>query len=118
METYNPYMNLSGVTAEELIILEQTTASLTDTQKKYFLNIYADKRRSADNVRIFCLVGIVIPGFQRAMLEQWAWAVLFFFTGGLFFVMTIMDIINYKTLANDFNQKMAYESFQIAKMAN
>jgi len=118
METYNPYMNLPGVTAEELIILEQTTAGLNDIQKKYFLDIYTSKRKSAETIRIFCIVGIVIPGIQRVMVEQIAWGILFFFTGGLFFVMTIVDIINYKTLANEFNQKMAYESFHIAKMAN
>jgi hypothetical protein len=27
-------------------------------------------------------------------------------------------LVNYKTLANDYNRKMAYESFQMAKMGN
>ena len=31
---------------------------------------------------------------------------------------TIVDLINHKTIATDYNRKMAYESFQMAKMSN
>ena len=117
MEANNPYMSLPGVTLEELTIIEQTTAGLNETQKQYFFGVYTNKRKSADDVRMYCLIAIIIPGFQRFMLEQIAWAVLYFFTGGLFFVMTVMDLINYKQLANEYNQKAAFESFQLAKMA-
>lgn len=117
METTNPYVNLAGITPEELIILQQTTVGLNQAEQNYFLNSYSAKRRSPENVMIFCIIGIVIPGIQRFILDQIAWAVLYFFTGGLFFVMTVMDLLNYKKLSLEFNQKMAYESLQMAKMA-
>jgi hypothetical protein len=52
------------------------------------------------------------------MLGQIGWAVLYFFTGGLFFIMTVIDLVNYKKLALDFDQKAAYECYQIAKLVN
>ena len=45
-------------------------------------------------------------------------AVLYFFTGGLFFVMTVIDLVNYKKLALEFNKNVAYESLQLTRMSN
>jgi len=118
MNTDNPYMNLSGISVEELGFLQQTTAALTEVQQKYFFNIYLDKRKSPNDIRMFCIISIFNPGVQRFVLGQVGMAVLYFFTGGLFFIMTIMDLINYKKLTLEFNQKMAFESFQLARMAN
>lgn len=118
METTNPYMSLPGITAEELTILQQTTTGLNDIQKKYFFTIYSDKRKSPEDVRMFCVIGIIIPGIQRFILEQIGWAVLYFFTGGLFFIMTVMDLINYKKLSLEFNQKVAYESLRLSQMVS
>jgi len=118
VNTNNAYLNLSGITPEELNILQQTTVGLNEIQQKYFFDIYSGKRKNPEDVRIFCIASIIIPGLQRLFLEQIGWAVLYFFTGGLFFVMTIMDLINYKKLTLEFNQKAAYESFQITQMAS
>ena len=118
MDTNNAYMNLSGISVEELGFLQQTTVGLTEEQQKYFFNIYVDRRKSPQDIRIFCIVSIFIPGVQRLVLGQVGMAVLYFFTGGLFFIMTIMDLINYRKLTLEFNQKMAYESYQIARMAS
>jgi hypothetical protein len=43
---------------------------------------------------------------------------LYFFTGGLCIIGTIVDLVNHKDLAMEYNRKMAYESFQIARMSN
>jgi hypothetical protein len=43
--------------------------------------------------------------------------ILYLFTAGFCFIGTIIDLVNYKTLANDYNRKMAYESFQVAQMS-
>jgi hypothetical protein len=41
---------------------------------------------------------------------------LYLFTGGFCMIGTIIDVVNHKTLADDYNRKMAFESLQIAKM--
>jgi TM2 domain-containing membrane protein YozV len=116
---HNPYMSLPGVTTDELTFLQQATADLTDEQKKYFYMIYSGKRKSAQDILIFTLIGFFcIAGVQRFLTGQIGMGLLYFFTGGFCLIGTIVDLVNHKTLANDFNRKMAYESYQIAKMNN
>jgi TM2 domain-containing membrane protein YozV len=120
MEMYqNPYMTLSGITAEELSLLQQATSGLSDDQKKSFFMIYSGKRKSPQDMLIFSLLGLfLIPGLQRFITGQIGMGILYLFTLGLCFIGSIMDLVNHKTLAYEYNQKMAFESFNIAKMGN
>lgn len=119
METYqNPYMTLPGISTEELALLQQATAGLNDNQKRYFFMIYSGKRRSPQDMLIFSLVGLcLIPGFQRFMSGQIGMGILYLFTLGLCFIGSIMDIVNHKKLALEYNEKIAVESFGIAKLS-
>jgi len=114
----DPYMNFSDITAEEMGYLQQATVGLTDNQKQYFYMVYAGKRRTAQEILIFTLLGFVgIAGVQRFITGDIVLGIFYFFTAGFCFVGTVVDLINHKSLANEYNQKMAYESFQITKMA-
>ncbi|MGZ3753718.1 MAG: TM2 domain-containing protein [Mucilaginibacter sp.] len=118
-ENQNFYMSLSGITTEELSVLQQATAGLTESQQKYFYMIYSGKRKSPQDMLIFCIVGLfLVPGLQRFIIGQIGMGILYLFTVGLCFIGSIVDLINHKQLALEFNKKMAYESFQIAKMSN
>ena len=44
------------------------------------------------------------------MVGQNGMGILYLFTGGLCFIGTIVDIINHKQLAFDYNQQMARET--------
>ncbi|MFD0795245.1 TM2 domain-containing protein [Mucilaginibacter litoreus] len=117
MNTYNPYMSLPGITTEEMTFLHQATAELTDTQKQSFYMVYSGKRKSPQDILIFTLLGFIgIAGVQRILVGQIVMGILYFFTAGFCFIGTIVDLINHQSLANEYNQKMAFESFHIAKM--
>ncbi|TWR29828.1 TM2 domain-containing protein [Mucilaginibacter pallidiroseus] len=117
MNTYNPYMSLPGITNEELAFLRQATTDLSDGQKQSFFMAYSGKRKSAQDVLIFTLLGFVfVAGIQRFILGQTSMGVLYLLTAGFCGIGTIVDLVNHQQLANEYNQKMAYESFQIAKM--
>ena len=120
MDMYqSPYMGLSGMTPEELSFIQQATADLTENQQKYFYMAYTGKRKSPQDILIFTIIGFFgVAGIQRFMLGQVGMGLLYFFTGGFCLIGTIVDLVNHQTLALDFNKKMAYESFQIAKMSN
>src|SRR6201985_579315 len=110
----NPYMSLSGVSAEEIGFLQQATAGLDENQQKYFYMVYSGKRKSPQDMLIFCLLGIfVVPGLQRFIVGQIGMGILYLFTVGLCFVGSIVDLVNHKSLAFEYNKKVAYESFQI-----
>jgi TM2 domain-containing membrane protein YozV len=115
----NPYMSFAGITPEEMNFLNQATAELTDNQRKYFYMIYAGKRKNPQDLLLFTLLAFVgVAGVQRFMVGQIGMGLLYLFTGGLCLIGTIVDLVNHKSLANEFNHGMAYESFQMAKMSS
>jgi TM2 domain-containing membrane protein YozV len=118
MDMYqNPYMALPGMTPEELNFIQQGIVDLNDNQKKFFYMNYSAKRKSPQDMMIFCLVGLfLIPGLQRFIVGQIGMGILYLFTVGLCFIGSIIDLVNYKTLAEEYNRKTAFESFQLAKM--
>ncbi|MDB5123630.1 MAG: hypothetical protein JWP94_1759 [Mucilaginibacter sp.] len=120
MDMYqNPYMSFPGITPEEMGFLQQATAELDDNQKKYFYMIYSGKRKNPQDILLFTLLGlVVVAGVQRFVVGQIGMGLLYLFTGGFCLIGTIVDLVNHKSIATEFNRKMAYESFQIAKMSN
>ncbi|HEY4197531.1 MAG TPA: NINE protein [Mucilaginibacter sp.] len=115
----NPYMGLPGVTPEELGFLQQATAELTENQQKYFYMSYTNKRKSPQDMLIFCIVGLcVVPGLQRFIVGQVGMGLLYLFTIGLCFIGSIVDLVNHKDLALEYNKKVAFEAHQIAKMSS
>ena len=114
----NPYMSLPGISPEEIGFLQQATATLKDeNQQKYFYMVYANKRKNPQDMLIFCLIGtFLVPGLQRFIVGQIGMGILYLFTGGLCFVGSIIDLVNYRSLALEHNKKAAYESYQIAQM--
>lgn len=120
MNSYNnPYYSFSGVTAEEMGFLNQATSELNDEQKNRFISIYSSKRKNPQDILLISLLGFFgFAGIHRFMLGQIGMGLLYFLTGGLCVIGTIVDIINHKSLTTEYNKQMAYESFQIAKMYN
>jgi hypothetical protein len=113
----NPYMAFPGITPEEMNYINQTTASLTDSQKQSFYMLYSAKRKSSQDILLFTLLGfIVVAGVQRFVLGQIGMGILYLLTGGFCLIGTIVDLVNNKSLTDEYNTKMAYESYQIAKM--
>jgi len=118
MDSYqNYYLNLPGISPEEMAILQHGTAELNDNQKKQFYILYSGKRKSPQDMLIFCIVGLcLVPGLQRFVTGQIGMGILYLFTAGLCLIGSIVDLINYKSFALEHNKKMAFESMQLAKM--
>ena len=107
-------MNLSGVTPSELLYLEQVMKNMNAEQAKSFIAYYAGKRKNAQDILLFTLLGlIVIAGVQRFVLGQIGMGILYLLTGGLCLIGTIVDLINYKALTSEYNEKVAYECAQM-----
>ncbi|MDO3643882.1 TM2 domain-containing protein [Mucilaginibacter sp. L3T2-6] len=118
MDMYqNPYIAFPGITSEEMFFLQQGTAGLNENQKKQFYMVYSGKRKSAQDILIFTIIGFFgVAGIQRFALNEVVMGLLYLFTFGFCMIGTIIDVVNHKTLADDYNRKMAFESLQIAKM--
>lgn len=107
---------IPAVEPDELAYLQQVTSGLSDDKLKLFISIYNGKRKKAEIILICTLLGFVCcAGIQRFIIGQIGMGILYLFTGGLCLIGTIVDVINHKQLAFEFNQQMANESMAMVK---
>ncbi len=107
---------LPSLDHEELVFLENITQELPDAKLQTFISIYNGKRKGSDTILIGAVIGLLgIGGIQRFMVNQIGMGILFLLTLGLCYIGTIVDLVNYKKIAFEHNQKMAFEALQITK---
>lgn len=107
-------MHLKSVTPSEMINLQSVTSNLSEDKIKNFVTVYSTKRREAEMILIISCVGLLgFAGIQRFLVGQIGMGLLYFFTGGLCFIGTILDIIDHKKLADEYNAQMASETLQL-----
>ena len=105
---------IPAVEADELAYLQALTKDLSEDKLKLFISIYNGKRKKAETILICCILGFVCAaGIQRFVVGQIGMGILYLFTGGLCLIGTIVDLVNHKQLAFEFNQKMAIESMSM-----
>lgn len=111
------FMSLSGITPQEYAYLQQATQGLDEQQMRNFLMMYSQKRKNPSDILLLSLLGFIwIGGVHRFVLGQIGMGILYFLTGGLCFIGTIVDAVNHKQLTQEYNQKMVFESMQMIKM--
>ncbi len=108
----NHFFNLiPALEGEELIFLQSITRDLSEDKQQNFIAVYNGKRRKTDQVLLGCVLGFLgIAGIQRFMIGQNGMGILYFLTCGFCFIGTIIDTVNHKKLAFEYNQQMARES--------
>lgn len=95
---------------EEMMFIQQLVEDFSDDQAKEFAMIYTSKRKDYTTVLVLTLIGFLgIGGIQRFYLDSIGMGILYLLTGGVCYIGTIVDLINYKSMTNDFNRKVAHE---------
>ena len=111
------FMQLKGITPAEYQFLEQLTKSMSEEQLKTFTLFYSGKRKDPQDILLFTLLGLVVVAVvQRFVVGQIGMGLLYLFTGGLCLIGTIVDLVNYKSIAQEYNQKVAMEAAQMSRM--
>lgn len=96
--------------SDELMYLHTLMQSMTDQQAGMFASIYRTRRKEPVMVLLLTLVGLLgLAGIQRFVLGQIGMGLLYLFTFGLCYIGTIVDLINYRKLASEYNLRQAYE---------
>lgn len=94
--------------ADEMSFIQNLIRDMSDAEAQEFANIYRSRRRAPMVILATTLLGFVgLSGVQRFVLGQIGMGLLYFFTGGLCLVGTIIDVINHKRLAFEYNVKEA-----------
>ncbi|MEO9147684.1 MAG: TM2 domain-containing protein [Ginsengibacter sp.] len=108
---------LYDVTPEELVTINSRIKDFKEDEITQFCMIYRTKRKDPQLILILCLIGLVgVAGVQRFILGHIGMGILYFFTAGLCFVGTIIDAVNHKELALEYNAKMISETLNMLNM--
>lgn len=108
---------LYDITPEELITINSRTQGFSDDELTHFCMIYRSKRKDPQTILLLCLLGLVgVAGVHRFVIGDIGMGILYFFTGGLCVVGTIVDAINHKNLATEYNGKMIAETLNMLNM--
>jgi TM2 domain-containing membrane protein YozV len=101
---------LPELTGEEMVYIQNILKEMDDVQARNFANVYRARRKEPMLILVTALLGFVgFAGIHRFLLNQIGMGILYFFTVGLCFIGTILDLINYQKLAFEYNQKAANE---------
>jgi TM2 domain-containing membrane protein YozV len=99
---------LPNVENEELNYIQGLVKNMNEEQVRQFAVIYNSRRKDPQMILLLTLVGFLgVAGIQRFIIDQIGMGLLYVFTGGLCLIGTIVDLVNYKSLTFEFNQKVA-----------
>jgi len=110
--------HLYNVTPEELVTINSRTKGFGEDELIQFCIIYKSKRKDPQLILILCLLGLIgVAGIHRFIIGHIGMGILYFFTAGLCFIGTIVDAINHKELAMEYNAQMISETLVMLNMA-
>lgn len=99
---------LPELTGEEMLYVQALLKEMDDDRARNFASIYRTRRKDPQMILITALLGLfVVAGIHRFIMGQIAMGLLYLFTVGLCFIGTIVDLVNYRKLAFEYNQKVA-----------
>lgn len=102
---------ISQLEIEEMITVKQKLQGLSDSQQEQFLGVYLARRRDTLLILLCTLMGFVgFAGIQRFITNRIGLGLLYFFTGGLLLIGSIVDLIKYKKIALNYNLKVLEET--------
>ncbi|MBE0639158.1 MAG: TM2 domain-containing protein [Bacteroidales bacterium] len=101
---------LPEVEGDEMFYLNDLLKNYTEDQIRDFSFMYRSRRRDPKIILLTTLLGFLgFAGIQRFLTDQIGMGILYFFTAGLCFIGTIVDLVNYRNIAFTYNQRVAYE---------
>jgi TM2 domain-containing membrane protein YozV len=108
---------MQGLQPDELVLIQDITRDMTETQQQQFFILYNGKRKDQQTMLLLCLIGLVgIAGIHRLVSGDVVLGILYLLTGGFCLIGTIIDAVNIKSIAYEHNRKQAIETAQLVKM--
>lgn len=106
----NIFNYMPEIQGEEMMFLQNLTKNYTDEQLNSFVQIYRARRKDPQTILLLTILGLFcLAGVHRFVLNQIGMGLLYFFTGGLCLIGTIVDIFNYNNLTFGYNRQVAIE---------
>lgn len=104
------YEYLPELEGEEAYFVNELLNKMPEENLEVFSRVYRARRKDPMMMLILALLGLFgVAGVHRFIVGQIGMGLLYFFTLGLCFVGTIVDMINYKNFAFEYNQSVAID---------
>ena len=101
---------LPELIGEEQAFVSSLIKNMTDHEASQFANVYRVRRKDPQTILLLTLVGFLgVAGVQRFIVDQIGMGILYLLTGGICMIGTIVDLVNYKSIAFEYNQKQAQQ---------
>ncbi|RMH82167.1 MAG: TM2 domain-containing protein [Calditrichaeota bacterium] len=101
---------LPELQGEEQIFVQKLIQEMDDETAQQFAAAYRSRRRDPQIILLTALVGFLgFAGIQRFLVDQIGMGILYLLTAGLCFIGTIVDIVTYRDIAFQYNQRQAQE---------
>lgn len=107
----NVLRHLPELEGMELGYIQGLMKNMDEDQASLFAQVYRARRKDSQMILILTLIGFFgFAGLHRFILGQVGLGILYILTLGLCFIGTIVDLVNYKSLAYEYNIRMAHET--------
>jgi TM2 domain-containing membrane protein YozV len=107
---------LPEIMGEEQMYISGMLKQMDDRQAQQFANIYRTRRRDPQTILLVTLAGFIgVNGIQRFITDQVGMGILYLLTGGICLIGTIVDLVNHKRIAFEYNQRQAHELYNLVK---
>lgn len=107
---------LPEIMGDEQVFINNLFKDMPDDKAQQFANIYRARRKDPQTILLLTLVGFLgIAGIQRFFVDQIGMGILYLLTGGICLIGTIVDLVNYKSIAFEYNQLQAQQIWSFIK---
>lgn len=101
---------LPELEGDEAAYISQMLKQMDDETAEKFSKVYRARRKDPQIILFTALAGFLgIAGVHRLIIGHIGMGILYLLTGGLCVIGTIVDLINYKNLAFEYNRNVAQE---------
>ncbi|MBC5992847.1 TM2 domain-containing protein [Pontibacter cellulosilyticus] len=95
---------------DEMSYVQTLVNNMSEEEASQFASIYRSRRREPMLILVTTIIGFFgVAGVQRFIIGQIGLGLLYLFTGGLCVIGTIIDLINYRRLAYEYNVREAQQ---------
>ena len=107
---------LPELIGEEQAYVAGIIRDMDEDKARQFANAYRARRREPQTILLLALVGFLgLAGVQRFVVDQIGMGILYLLTGGLCLIGTIIDMINYKKIALEYNMVQAQQIMAVIR---
>lgn len=107
---------LPELEGDEAAYISKLMQSMDEETADRFARVYRARRKEPQMVLLTSIIGFFgVAGVHRFILGQVGMGILYLLTGGLCVIGTIVDIINYKNLAFEYNRDIARDAVSMVE---